>query len=73
MKKSLSLLVILSMLVLPTWGWPYMEGTKKLCIDEKICITLPEKAPDFTTFEGSILGQRAFANGNVIMVVEMFN
>jgi hypothetical protein len=73
MKKALSLLVILSMLVLPTWGWPYMEGAKKLCIDEKICITLPEKAPDFTAFKGNILGQRAFANGNVIMVVEMLN
>ena len=73
MKRLLSCLVMLSMLAVSVWAWSYTEVTKKLCIDEKICITLPEKAPDFTTFKGNILGQRAFANGNVIMVVEMFN
>lgn len=67
MKRLLSLAVLLSLLVLPLWGWAsYAEGTKKLCVTEQICVTLPEMAPDFTTFPIQTLGQKMFQNENGI-------
>lgn len=74
MKRLLSLAVLLSVLVLPLWGWAsYAEGTKKLCVNEQVCITIPEKAPDFMAFETNVLATKQFPNGNAIQVLESMN
>ena len=73
MEKLLSCLVMLSMLAVSVWAWSYAEGTKKICLTPENCITVPEKAPDFTKFEAQVLGQRAFANGNALLIAELLN
>jgi hypothetical protein len=73
MKKLLSLLVMLSMLAVSPWAWSYTEATKKLCVNEQICITIPEKAPDFIKFETNVLTTKHFENGNGIQILEAMN
>ncbi len=75
MKKLLSLVAILSMVVVPAWGWSYTEGTKVVCTPKKeLCITVPEMAPDFLLFPNArIVAQQTFANGNMIAMISTEN
>jgi hypothetical protein len=52
------------------------ENLKTMCvpdIDEKVCVTISEKAPDFMKFPGQAIGTRHFSNGNAIQIVEHIN
>ena len=76
MKRLLSILILLSMLVVPAWGWSsYTEGTKKLCLpNSPVCVIVPEKAPDAFAFpKAFMLVNKSFANGNGIAMVQAIN
>jgi len=52
------------------------EGLKTLCvpnIQEKVCVTMPEQAPDFMKFPGQAIGQKMFSNGNAAQIIEHMN
>ena len=54
----------------------FAEGLKTMCVpnlEEKVCVTLPEQAPDFIKFPGTVIGQKKFVNGNAIQVIEHLN
>jgi hypothetical protein len=70
------LAAFLMVLVLLCAGFAGAEGLKTLCvpdIQEKVCVTLPEGAPDFMKFPGQALGTKKFSNGNAVQIVEHMN
>jgi hypothetical protein len=76
MKRLLSILILLSMLVVPAWGWSsYTEGTKRLCLQKSpVCVVVPEKAPDAFAFpKAFMVVNKSFDNGNGIAMVQAIN
>ena len=73
MKKLLAIMLGLGLLLMGNLGMA-AEGTKVLGGEGYICqLTVPEMAPEFLDWRGMPMAQKAFPNGQVLLLVELAN
>ncbi len=75
MKKSLLFVGLMSLfLLLASPVFPASDGMKTLMADESgVLLQVPEKAPEFLRWPGTVIGSEKFANGNALVLVECVN
>ena len=61
-----------SVLFLLSYSLVEAEGVKTLEIIPGHSIQVPEMAPDFRRFKGSVIGAKTYSNGNMLAVIETY-